>query len=282
MDALQEGLHELGYVEGQNLVIAYRYAEGRLDRFPDLATELVALPVEVLVSFGGTPQTAAVMDRLPTTPIVFVAAGDPVESGLVASLARPGGNATGLSTGTRQLGGKRLEVLKEAVPVITRVAVLWNAANAAKARELREAQAVAPSLHLQVRSLEVYQPNDFEAALQAATSEGADSLSVLNDPLMFSNRARIVRLAAERRLPAVYDGRDFAQAGGLIAYGPSFAAAIHRAATYVDRILKGAKPADLPIEQPMTFDFIINLQTAQALGLTIPQHVLLQATEVIQ
>ena len=280
LDAFRDGLREHGYVEGQNVVIAYRYAEGQLERFPELAADLVALPVDVLLSFGGTPQTAAVKNRITTTPIIFVAAADPVRGGLVASLARPGSNVTGLSTAAVQLGGKRLEALKETVPWIMRVALLWNAANEAKAEELRAAQATAPSLRLQVQSLEVREPNDLEYAFQAAAREGAEGLSVLNNPLIFVNRARVVRLAAEWRLPAVYESRDFVEAGGLMAYGPSFTAAVRQAATYVDKVLRGAKPADLPVEQPTTFGFVINLQAAQALGLTIPQHVLLQATEV--
>ena len=282
VDAFREGLREQGYLEGQNLRVEYRYAEGRLERFPALAAELVALPVDAILVMGGAPEVAAVKELTATIPIVFVAAGDPVRSGLVASLARPGGNVTGLSTVAVELGGKRLELLKETAPQMTRVAVLWNAANATKAQEFAEAQAAAPTLGLQVLSLEVRAPDELEPAFQAATRDGAEGLSVLNDPLVFTNRARIANLAAESRLPAIYENRDFVQPGGLMAYGPSFTAAVRRAAYYVTRVLQEARPGDLPVEQPTTFDLVLNARTAQALGITFPPEVLLSATEVIR
>ncbi len=281
-DAFEEGLHEHGYWEGQNIAIEYRYAEGRLDRFPGLAAELIALRVDTILVLGGTPEVRVVKDLTSTIPIVFVAAGDPVQTKLVDSLARPGGNATGLSTMATGLAGKRLELLKEAVPRITRVAVLWNAGNAAKAQEFSEAQTAAGALGLRLQSLEVRDPTDLEAAFRAAASEGAEGLSVLNDPLVFTSRARIVSLAAESRLPAIYENREFVLAGGLMAYGPSFTAALRRAGYYVSRVLKGTKPADLPVEQPMTFEFAISHKAAQALALTLPSGMMLFVTEVIE
>lgn len=281
-DAFLDGLREHGYLEGQNIVIEYRYAEGRLERFAGLAGELVALPVDAILVLGGTPEVGAVKDVTTTIPIVFVAAGDPVQSGLVASLARPGGNVTGLSTMAAGLAGKRLERLQEAVPEIAHVAVLWNVANAAKARELSEAQAAAHVLGIRLQSLAVREPNDLESAFQAASMEGAEGLFVLNDPLMFTSRLRIVNLATESRLPAMYENREFVLDGGLMAYGPSFTAALRRAANYVDRVLNGVGPADLPVEQPTAFEFVVNMKAARELGITLPNKVLLQVTEAIQ
>lgn len=281
-DAFRDGLRELGYVEGRSLVLEYRYAEGHFERFPALAAELVALQVDAILVMGGTPQVAAVKELTTTIPIVFVAAGDPVRGGLVANLGRPGGNVTGLSTAASDLGGKRLELLKETLPHITRVAVLWNAANAAKEPELWDARAAAPALGLQLIAVEVREPDDFASALQVAKSAGAEGLSVLNDPLVFTNRARLARLVAESRLPAIYESRDFVQHGGLMAYGPSFTAGVRRAAYYVDKILRGTHPAVLPVERPREFELVLNLETARSLDLDIPQSLLLQVSEVVQ
>ena len=282
LDAFRQGLREQGYLEGENLLIEYRYAEGQDERFRALAAELVALPVDVILVVGGTPNVQAVKNLTTTIPIVFLAAGDPVQSGLVASLARPGGNTTGLSTVATDLGGKRAELLKEAVPGITRVAALWNAANAAKLLEFEDTEAAGRVLGLQVQSLEVRGPDDFDDAFRAATAGGAEALIVLNDPLVFINRVRIAERAAQSRLPAIYENREFVRAGGLMAYGPSFTAAFQRAAYYVARILRGTSPADLPVERPTTFEFVVNSKAAQALGLTLSHEVLMLATEVIQ
>jgi len=282
LDAFGESLHEHGYVEGQNIVIEYRYTEGQPERAPGLAAELVALPVDAIVVIGGTPQVRVVKELTTTIPIIFVAAGDPVQDGLVTSLARPSGNLTGLSTMATGLAGKRLEQLKGALPQITRVAVLWNAANPAKAREAREAKAAAPGLGLQLQSLEVREPNDMETAFQAATQGGAEGLLVLNDPLVFAQRTRIVNLAAESRLPAIYVDREFVLAGGLMAYGPSFVEALQRAAYYVARVLNGTSPADLPVEQPRRFDLVVNMKTAQELGITFPRSMLLRVTSLVE
>src|SRR2546427_11099593 len=279
--ALLQGLRELGYVEGQNLVIEYRYAEGKAERLPDLAAELVSLKVDIIVA-GGTPPPLAAKRATTTIPIVMTSAGDPVGSGLVASLAKPGGNVTGLSTFTRDLAAKRLQLLKEVVPVISRVAVLWNAANPYAVLNMRETEAAAQTLGVQVQSLEVRGPDDFENALPAAIRGRAGALIVVDDPLTFAYRMRIADFAARNRLPAMYGFREFAEAGGLTAFGANLADLYRRAATYVDKILKGAKPADLPVEQPTKFELVINMKIANALGLTIPQSVLVRADEIIQ
>ena len=280
-EAFRQGLRELGYVEGQNIVIEYRWAERRDERLPDLAAELVSLKVDVIVA-GGTPAPLAAKHATRTIPIVMSTAGDPIGSGLVASLARPGGNVTGLSARSPELGGKRLQLLKEVVPGVSRVAVLWNAANPYAALVVRETEAAARTLGVQVQSLEVRGPDDFENALPAAIRGRAGALIVVGDPLLFSYRMRIADFAARNRLPAAYNLREFAEAGGLMAYGENLADLYRRAATYVDKILKGAKPADLPVEQPTKFELVINLKTAKALRLTIPQSVLIRADEVIQ
>jgi len=280
-DAFLQQLRELGYVEGQNIVIEYRSAEGRAERLPDLAAELVNLKVDVIVA-GGTPPPLAAKHATRTIPIVMAAAGDPVGSGLVASLARPGGNVTGLSTFTPELAGKRLQLLKEVVPGVSRVAVLWNAANPYAALVTRETEAAARKLGVQVQSLEVRGPDDFEHALPAAIRGRAGALIVVDDPLTFLYRMRIADFAARNRLPAMYGFREYAEAGGLMAFGANLADLYRRAATYVDKILKGAKPADLPVEQPTKFELVINMKIANALGLTIPQSVLVRADEIIQ
>jgi ABC-type uncharacterized transport system substrate-binding protein len=280
-EAFRQQLRELGYVEGQNIVIEYRWAEGRAERLPDLAAELVSLNVDVIVA-GGTPAPLAAKHATRTIPIVMTAAGDPVGSGLVASLARPGGNVTGLSARSPELGGKRLQLLKEVVPGLSRVAVLWNAANPYAALVVRETETAARTLGLQVQSLEVRGPDDFENALPGAIRGRAGALIVVEDPLTFLYLKRIAEFAAQNRLPATYGYREFAEAGGLMTVGPNLADLYRRAAIYVDKILKGAKPADLPVEQATKFELVINLKTAKALGLTIPPSLLQRADQVIE
>ncbi len=282
-EAFRHGLRALGYVEGQNLALTWRFAEGRLERLPALAAELVRLPVDVLVVSGGDPVIRAAQQATQTIPIVVAGVSDPVSKGFVASLAHPGGNLTGLDTFSVELAGKRLELLKEQVPTLTRLAILANPAHSGTARHLQEAQASAHALGVQPHLVEVRSPDAFEPALAALTSAGVDALLVLTDPLTFEPHiSAIVALAQRSRLPAMYPWRAYVEAGGLMAYGASLPDIHRRAASYVDKILKGAKPADLPVEQPREFDFVINLKTARELGLTIPQQVLIQATEVIQ
>jgi len=280
-EAFRQGLRDLGYAEGQNIVIEYRYAEGKAERLPDLAAELLRLKVDVIVA-GGTLAPLAAKHATGTIPIVMSAAGDPVGTGLVPSLAKPGGNVTGLSNFSADLTAKRLQLLKEILPGVSRVAVLWNGANPIAALLMRETEAAARTLGLQVQSLEVRGPDEFENALPAAVSGGAGALFVVDDPLVFIARLRIADFAARNRLPMTAIYREFAEAGGLMTFGANLADLNRRAAIYVDKILKGAKPADLPVEQPTKFDLVINLKTAKALGLTIPQSLLVRADEVIQ
>jgi len=279
-EVLRQALGELGYVEGQNLVFEFRSAEGHAERLPALAAELVRLPVDLLL-VSGTPAAQAAQQVTRSIPTVMAPAGDPVATGLVTSLARPGGNITGVTTATQQLTGKRLELLREAQPTLARVGVLWWVGTAGNALGWREAQEAARALGLELISLELRGPEDFDTAFATATREHADALLVVNSQLVSANRQRIVDFAARSGLLGMYASRDYVQDGGLMAYGRNSLSLRRRAAAQVDRILKGAKPADLPVEQPTTFDFVINLQTAQALGLTIPERVLLQATEVI-
>jgi ABC-type uncharacterized transport system substrate-binding protein len=281
LEAFRQGLRDLGYVEGQNTVVEYRWAEGRAEPLPVLAAELVGLKVDVIVA-SGTLGPLAAKSATKTIPIVMASAGDPVGTGLVASLARPGGNVTGLSTLTPELGGKRLQLVKEVLPGVSRVAVLWNAANPYTVLLVRETEAAARTLGVQTQSLEVRGPDDFENVLPAAISGGAGALIVVDDPLTVSNRMRIANFAARNRLPAMYGFREFAEAGGLMSFGANLADLYRRATVYVDKILKGAKPADLPIEQPIKFDLVINLKTAKALGLTIPPSLLARADQVIE
>jgi putative tryptophan/tyrosine transport system substrate-binding protein len=278
--AFRQGLREHGYVDGQNFAIEWRFAGGQDERFADLTTDLISRSVEMIVA-ASTPAALGARRATSTIPIV-VANGDPVGTGLAASLARPGGNVTGVSNFAPELGAKRLEMLKEAIPGLIRVAVLWPPYNPVKVAEWTETQKAGLVLGLHLQSLELSGPDDLEPAFAAATRERADALIVFGDNLTSAHAPQIVDLAARSRLPTMYGVRTFMDVGGLTSYGPDLAALYRRAAYYVDRILKGAKPADLPIEQPREFDFIINLQTAHALGLSIPQHILLQATEVIQ
>jgi putative tryptophan/tyrosine transport system substrate-binding protein len=279
-EAFRQGLRELGYVEGQNIVIEYRYAEGRAERLPDLAAELVAREVDIIVA-GGTPPPLAAKHATSTIPIVMASAGDPVRTGLVASLARPGGNVTGLSTFTPELAAKRLQLLKEVVPKVPRVAILWNAANPFTLANMRETEAAARTLRVQAQSLEVRGPDDFDNALPAAISGQAGALIVVDDPLTCSQQKRIADFAARNRLPAIYGFKECAGAGGLMSFGASLSDLYRCAAIFVDKILKGAKPGDLPVEQPSKFELVINLKTAKALGLTIPPSLLLRADQVI-
>lgn len=282
VEGFLQGLREHGYVEGRNIVIEYRFSEDKNDRLPELAAELVGLKVELIVA-SGTPASFAAKEATSTIPIVMGGiAADPVETGLVASLSRPGGNVTGMSMMTPQLGGKRLALLKEVVPGLARVAVFWNPPNPAYGPILRELEEAAPTLGVKIQRLEVRIPGDFEGAFKAATRQRADALVVPGDPL-FSNRPKvIVDLALKHRLPAMQDLREFVEAGGLLSLGPNLVDSYRLAATHVDKILKGAKAADLPMEQPTKIDLFVNLKTARALGLTIPQSVLLQATQVIR
>jgi len=276
-----QGLRELGYVEGQNLTIEYRYAEGKIDRLPDLAAELVHLRVEIIV-VQGYPAAHAAKQATATIPIVIVSAGDPVGTGLVASLARPGGNITGVSFQETELSGKRLELLKEAVPRLSRVAVLWNTADLGMSLRSREIQAAARALGLTLQPLGVREPSDFDGAFSAMARERPDALFVVADPLTTLNRRRILDFAAKGRLPAMYEFSSYVNDGGLMAYGPSFSEMSRRAAVYVDKVLKGARPADLPVEQPTRFELAVNLKTAKALGLTIPPSIMVRADQVIQ
>jgi putative tryptophan/tyrosine transport system substrate-binding protein len=280
--AFLEGLRELGYVEGQHLVIARRDAEGHLDRLPGLAAELVQLPVDVIVTTGGVPASRAAMQATTTIPIVMADAGDPVGTGLVASLARPGGNVTGLSAMGADTVGKRLQFLKEAAPRVTRVAVLYHPPAAASIVGLREAQAAAPSLGLTVLPIEMRTPDEFDDQFATMLRLGADALFVAGGPFSSAHQRRILDFAATHQLPTVCGPVQFAAAGCLLSYGTAELALYRRAATYVDKILKGAKPADLPVEQPMKFLLVINLKTAKALGLLIPPALLFQADEVIR
>ena len=279
-EAFRQGLRELGYIEKQNIIVEYRYAEGVTERLPDLAAELVKLNVDVIVATG-TPATQAAKNATKTIPIVMTVS-DPVGTGLVASLPHPGGNVTGLSNLYQDLGGKQLELLKEAVPKISRVAVLWDPANAAHVLWLGELKIAAGALRVTLQPVEVHGPDDFEPAFAAIKREGASAFIVLAYALASDHRPRIVDFAIKSRLPAMYPTSIFTEAGGLMSYGENPLASRRRAATYVDKILKGAKPGDLPVEQPTKFELAINLKTAKAIGLTIPSSVLLRADKVIK
>ena len=280
-EAFRRGLRELGYVEGQTIAIEYRYAEAKFERLPDLAGDLVRLNVDVILA-SSAPETGAAKRATTSIPIVFGLHGDPVGAGHVASLAKPGGNITGLATMAPDLSGKRLGLLKEAFPRIARVAVLWNSANRAKAEDWRETQGAAHALGVTLQSREVRGPDDFPSAFSSMTTQRPDAFLTLDDRLLLNSRTSIVAFAANQRLPAIYPQRDYTDAGGLMSYGPSISDLFRRAASYVDKILKGAKPGDLPIEQPNKFEFVINLKTAKALGLTIPSSLLLRADQVIE
>ncbi len=281
-EAFRQGLRELGSVEGQNIVIDYRFAEGRFVRLPDLAAELVRLKVDIIVAVP-TPAAAAAKNATETIPIVMISVGDPVGLGLIASLARPGGNVTGLTySAGMEIFGKGLELLKETVPKVRRVAILSNPGNPAQPLMIREVNVAARSLGVQLQLLEARGPNEFDGAFAAMAKERVGALLVVADSMFIAHRTRLADLAARSRLPAAYGFRESVEAGGLMSYGPSVPDLFRRAATFVDKILKGAKPADLPVEQPTKFELVVNLKTARALGLTIPQSVLIRADEVIR
>jgi putative ABC transport system substrate-binding protein len=284
LEAFFQGLRDLDYVEGRNLAIEYRYAEGKPERYPALAAELVALKVDVIVS-ANTLGTLAAKQATKTIPIVFIGAADPVQSGLVTSLARPGGNATGLSALSPELVGKCLELLTQAVPGVSRVAVLWQPGAQGERTDkdmLKGADVAARALGMRLQFVEARGPTEFDRAFSDMTRARADALTVLGSAMFNNERRRLVDLAAKNRLPAVYSGRASVDAGGLMSYGPNIADLWRRAATYVDKVLKGAKPGDLPIEQPTKFELVVNLKTAKTLGLTIPQSLLVRADQVIE
>jgi putative ABC transport system substrate-binding protein len=281
-EAFRQGLRALGYVEGQTIALEPRWAEGSYERYPALAADLIRVPVDVIVTVGGAA-TQAVQHATRTIPIVMSVVIDPLGSGLVPSLARPGGNVTGLSVMASDLVGKQLEVLKEVVPNVSQVALLWNPDNPGSAPQVREAEVAVRALGVQLHMLEARGPQEIDSAFAAMTSERVGALMVLADAILGLNqRGQIAALAAERRLPAVYGVREYAEAGGLLVYSANLLDLERRAATYVDKILKGTKPGDLPVEQPTKFELVINLKTAKALGITIPPTLLFQATEVIQ
>ncbi len=283
IEAFRQGLRELGYVEGQNLIIQARFAEGRSERLPELVAEVIGLKVDVLV-VGSTLGALAAKRATITVPIVFAGLIDPVASSIVTSFAHPGGNITGVTFGIGGTGfaGKWVELLKEAIPNVSHVVALGNSASPLLATLVPEMQAAARTLNVRVDVLDAGTLTKLDGAFAAISASRVQGVIVTNDPFFVSNRAKLVRFAASKRLPAVYFTKDFVDAGGLMSYGGSVAASYRRAATYVDKILKGAKPADLPIEQPTKFELVINLKTARALGLTIPQSIMLRADEVIQ
>ena len=281
VEAFRQGLRELGYVEGQNIAIEYRYAEGAEERLLNLAAELVQLKVDVIFT-SGTIATQAAKNATKTIPIVLTSVSDPVATGLVASLAHPGGNVTGLSSLSSNLGGKQLELLKEAFPKLSRVAILWDPTNVSNAMGLGETKGAAGALGITLQLRGVHGPNDFEPAFSAINREHTSAVIVVRSPITFAYQTRIVDFAAKSKLPAMYPDRAFVDTGGLMSYGPNFVDMSRRAAVYVDKILKGAKPAELPVEQPTKFEFIINLKTAKQLNLTIPPNVLARADKVIK
>jgi putative tryptophan/tyrosine transport system substrate-binding protein len=281
-EGLRHGLRERGYVEGQNIVIQYRWARGNFERLPDLAAELVRLNPAVIVAFV-TQASLAATRATTTIPIVMVGVGDPVGAGLVGSLARPGGNVTGNSSVSVDVVGKSLEILKEVAPERRRVSILWNPANAVfQTRMVKEAEAAGRGLGFQVQTIAASDASAIDKAFQLMARERAEALAVLSDPIFVAERTRIATLAAKGRLPSVSGLREYADAGGLVAYGPNFYELYRGAAAYVDRILKGAKPGDLPVEQPTKFELVINLKTAKALGLTIPPSLRARADQVIE
>jgi ABC-type uncharacterized transport system substrate-binding protein len=280
-EALRQGMRERGYIEGQNMAFEQRWAERRPERYPELAAELVSIKVDVIVA-GNLESSLAAKQATSTIPIILTAGGDPVRAGLVAGLARPGGNITGMSEPGPDLAPKLVQLLKEAVPRLTRVAVLWNPANPSFAPTRHEIASTAQAMGVNLLSLEVGDPREFEGAFSQATRGRPDGLIVYTTPITYSHRAQIIEFAANNRLPTMYSAREFVDAGGLISYGPDLRDLFRRAAGYVDRIFKGAAPANLPIEQPTKFELVINLKTAKTLGLTIPQSLLLRADQVIE
>ena len=281
LDAFRQGLRELGYIEEKNIVVEYRYADGKVDRVAELATELVGLNVDVIVTYQ-TPSVLALKKASATIPIVFAMLSFPIENGIVANFARPGGNATGLTVLSEELNGKRLELLKEAAPNVTRIGVLSNLANPTQSLEWKEIQAAAQGLGLKLQSLGVRSAKDFDSVFKAALEKRTQALINLPEALLVEQLNRIVEFAAKNKLPAIYSSPEFVQAGGLMSYSPIITDLWRRAATYVDKILKGAKPGDLPVERPTKFHFLINLKTAKQIGLTIPPNVLARADRVVK
>lgn len=281
VEAFRQGLRDLGYVEGQNIAVEYRWAEGKFDRLPGLAAELAALDVDVLVA-PTPPAVRAAKNATARIPIVMLNVGDPVGSGLVASLERPGGNVTGQTNDSPELGGKLIDFARDVVPGLKTLAVLRNPANPAALLQLKEVQVPGQAAGLRLVPVEARMPGEFEAAFDAMRREGAGAVIVRADPMFFGQRQRLAELSIASRLPTIVERREYAEAGGLLAYGPSLREQFRRAATFVDKILKGAKPADLPVEQPMKLELVVNLRTAKALGLTIPQSVLMRADKVIE
>jgi len=281
LEAFQQGLRELGYVEGKTVVIVHRYAEGNLDKLPDLVAELIRLKMDVILS-AGAEVTRAAKEATRTIPIVMASDNDPVGNGFVASLARPGGNVTGLSTVSPDLSGKQLELLKEVVPKLSRVAVLGDSTNTGNAQALKATKVAATALSAQLHYLDVVSPKDFETAFRDASKARCDAVLLVSNIVAFSQRKGIVELATKNRLPAIYPRPEYVEDGGLMFYGVDVKDLSRRAATYVDKIFKGAKPADLPVEQPIKFDLVINLKAAKQIGLTIPPSVLARANRVIR
>jgi putative ABC transport system substrate-binding protein len=281
IEGFRQGLREHGYLEGKNIVVEYRWANGNEERLRSLVSELIGLKVDLIVT-SAPAATQASKEATTTIPIVMVLVADPVAFGFVNSLARPGGNITGFAFLLPEISGKRLELLKETIPKLSRVAVLWNAANPYKETDLKEVQPVADALKVAVHTFRVREPNGFDDAFKAATKVRAEGLLTLDDPFTIAHRTRIIDLALRYKLPAVYAVRPFVDAGGLMYYGPDRVDQNRRAAIYVDKILKGTKPADLPVEQPTKFEFIINLKAAKQIGLTIPPNVLARADKVIK
>jgi putative ABC transport system substrate-binding protein len=283
VEALRQGLRDLGYIEGKTFVIEYRGGEGKSDRIPSLVNELVQLQVDVLVVPTSRSAIRTAKQATKTIPIVMVTLEDPVATGLVDTLARPGGNITGLATLQRDLSGKRLELLAEVVPRVSRVGILWDAGASTSSLAFKEYETAARGLKIQLQSLEVRRPNpDLEGAFQAAAKGGSRALITITTTVLFRNSKRIADLAIKHRLPSMYEGRTWVEAGGLMSYSANDREVFRRVATYVDKILKGAKPADLPVEQPTKFELVINLKTAKQIGLTIPPNVLARADRVIR
>jgi len=281
LDAFKQTLRQLGYVEGQNLVIEFRSGEGRIERFPQLAAELLHLRVDVIVT-RGTPAALAAKRATTTIPIVMAAIGEPVETGMVASLSRPGGNVTGLSAFTTELTAKRVEIMREVLPALARIAMVDNMGNSSVPPQWDETKRAALALGIAPRLYDVRKPEDIEPAFDAVIAQRTDAVSVGNDSVVLANRARIVELAAKHRLPTIYATREFVDAGGLLSYAPHYPDLYRRAASFVDRILKGAKPGDLPVEQPSKFEIVVNLKAARALDLTLPLTLLARADEVLE
>lgn len=281
VEAFRNALSQLGYVEGQNLTIEYRSGEGRIELFPDLAAEMVRLKVDIIVT-RGTPAVIAARNATKTTPIVMAAIGEPMETGAVATLARPGGNVTGLSAFVTELTAKRIEIMRELMPKMSRMALLDNMENLSVPPQWEEMKKAALALGIQPQLYDVHKPEDIEPAFNTAMAERADALSVGNDSVVIANRRRIAELAAKHRLPTIYATREFVDAGGLLSYAANYSDLYRRAATYVDKIFKGANPGELPVEQPTKFELVINLKAAKALGITVPYSLLARADELVE